>query len=498
MIADDLRRPMWGEPGYVDDEPLGPGDRAGGADIPPHTNLEAEAALLGGMMIDNRMVDEVAELVTAEDFAEPLHGRLFAAMLAAVARGENVNPITLRPQFADDPGLRDLGGIAYLAQISQNMGGLIAGGSFARQIAELAKRRRLVEDLKAALADAMGDTPVADVAEATDAALNEALSGGRSGKPGIALGQLFRKTVDEIEAERNGTVPPGMLAATLPDLADLVGALRPGEVTVMAGRPGMGKTAAALSIALGCAENGHGVDFISREMSREEVAKRMIADRVFDHGNCPSFDDVKAGNFTADDWRRVSEAMQWADNAPFQVTDRGGAKIGQIVMGLRRTQRNMAARGQKLKLAVIDYLQLVEPDKKLESRVADVGYVSRAVKKAAKDLGIHILLLSQLSRGVEAREDKRPLLSDLRDSGEIEQDADNVIFLYREEYYLKLTEPAPEKPGYEAWATKLEASRNRLEMYSAKRRNGATARRIVWFFLANQAVRGSRYFEDRR
>jgi replicative DNA helicase len=146
---------------------------------------------------------------------------------------------------------------------------------------------------------------------------------------------------------------------------------------------------------------------------------------------------------------------------------------------------------------VIDYLQLVEPDKKLESRVSDVGYVSRMVKKAAKDLGIHIILLAQLNRGVEQREDKRPVLSDLRDSGEIEQDADNVVFLYREEYYLKLSEPKAESPGYEAWATKLENSRNRMEMYSAKRRNGETARRFPCFFLANQAVRGSRYFEER-
>jgi replicative DNA helicase len=465
-------------------------------------NLEAEQALLGAMMIDNRCADDVADILAADDFAEPLHGRIFAAAMTMLANGGKPSPVTLKPQFETDPAIIELGGVAYLAGLTAHSAGLIAAREMAQQILDLARLRRTIgaleESLTIARASLHNDTPLSDIAEAADAALNEALTGGDAELPGASIGRLFREALDDIEAERRGDLPPGLECACIPDLTDVIGGMRAGEVTVIAGRPGMGKTALGLSIALGVAEKGHGVAFISREMSRGELAKRMLADRIFDHGNCPTFDDVKAGKFTQDDYRKIAAAQAWADKAAFEVVDKGGAKIGQIIMALRRLKRRMAAKGQMLELAVIDYLQLVEPDKKTESRVQDVGYVSRKVKQAAKDLGIHIILLAQLSRAVEQREDKHPVLSDLRDSGEIEQDADNVVFVYREEYYLKLSEPGREKPGYEAWLTKLENSRNKMEIYSAKRRNGETARRHPWFFLANQAVRGSRYFEDRR
>lgn len=466
------------------------------------SNLEAEQALLGALMIDNRLVDRVAVGLNPDDFYEPLHGRVYAAIVNAVARGEKVTPVTLKPAFEADPAMIEMGGVAYLAGLTMQSSAVLAADECAKQIIDLARLRRLIVSLQGALnmakTAAQTETPIVEVAEAADAALNEALTGGEIEQPGSPIGKLFRETLSNIEAERLGDAPAGVTQDTVPDFTAIIGGMRPGEVTVLAGRPGMGKTAAGLSIALGCAEKGHGVAFISREMSREELAKRMLSDRIFDHGNCPDFDAVKAGRFNTDDWRRLSAIQAWADEAPFEIIDRGGSRIGQIIMELRRVQRNMRARGQELRVAVIDYLQLIEPDKKLESRVADVGYVSRKVKMAAKSLGIHVILLSQLSRGVEAREDKRPVLSDLRDSGEIEQGADNVVFVFREEYYLKLAEPAAEKPGREAWETKLEAARNRMDIYSAKRRQGETARRQVWFFLANQAVRGSRYFEERR
>lgn len=466
-------------------------------------NLAAEAALLGAILIDNRIADTVADTLDPADFSEAVHGRIYSEALALLQQGSVANPITLRSRFETDPDMRELGGAAYLAQLTQTGGGLIAYAEFAAEIVDLARRRRMVDALREAMEVAGSDTgrPLAEIAEAADAALNEALSGSTAltGQD-VGLAQLFRTSLDEITAEAKGTTAAGVRTASLPDWNDLTGGMRPGEVTILAGRPGMGKTAVSLSVALGAAENGHGVGYFSLEMQAIELGKRMISDLVFDHGNCPSFDDVKRGNFTRDDFSRIGDAERRIAAWPFRVIDQGGVRIGRIAMMARRLKRKMAASGQKLELVVIDYLQLVKADKARQSRYEEVGEVSRAVKQLAKDLGVHVLLLAQVNRECEKREDKRPRLSDLRDAGDIEQDCDNAIFIYRDEVYLAKAEPdQDDQPAkHAAWQTKIGDARSRIEIYTEKRRNGETMKRTCWFFGANQAVRGSRYFEDRR
>jgi replicative DNA helicase len=275
--------------------------------------------------------------------------------------------------------------------------------------------------------------------------------------------------------------------------------MRAGEVTILAGRPSMGKTAVALSVLLGAGQAGAGALFISLEMSRQELMKRAITDLIFAHGESASFDSVQKGKFTAFDQTRLREARQAIDNWPIIITDPSALRIGRLAMMIRRYQRRMAARGQELKLVVIDYLGLIQSDNRKASRYEQVAEVSRTIKRVAKECGVHILVLSQLSRAVEQREDKHPMLSDLRDAGDIEQDADNVVFVYREQYYLERAEPDPadirKRPD---WETQMDAARDRVELICAKRRNGRIGSRKCFFFGSHQAVRGSRFYQDMR
>jgi replicative DNA helicase len=462
-------------------------------------NIEAEQALLGALMIHNGLADSIADTLTADDFVEPLHGRIFAALVSLIAAGRAATPVTLRPFFDADPAIVDVGGVSYLASLTQQSGGFLIAPELAAEIETSAKRRRTIAALREALtiAENSPETPLSEVAASADVALSEALTGTTITKPGIGIGKLFTRALGAIEAEARGEVPKGIQSALLPDMHEIADLL-PGTVTVLAGRPAMGKTAVSLSVSIGAAMNGHGVAYFSLEMKADSLAKRMISDLVFDYGNCPSFNDIKAGKFTAEDYRRIRAAEDKVADWPFEIIDQRGVKIGRIAMMIRRLKRQFEGRGHSLDLVVIDYLQLVKPDRARSSRYEEVGEISRTLKEIAGELGIAILLLAQVNRECEKREDKRPFPHDLRDAGDIEQDADTIVFIYRDEVYLKAAEPARDKPGYEGWLTKLEAARDKIEIYAPKRRDGETMRRHCQFFASSQAVRGSRFFEDRR
>jgi replicative DNA helicase len=249
-------------------------------------------------------------------------------------------------------------------------------------------------------------------------------------------------------------------------------------------------TAVAVSYALGSAQNGHGVLFATLEMSSRELAGRMAADMCYRDGRGIPYGAIRKGSL--DEWQRkqVTRAGQHMCTLPFQVVEKGNLTTGRLNMLIRRHKRRMEAKGQKLELVVVDYLQLMRPDRR-GSKYEDVSEVSMALKAMAMDHGVAIMALAQLSRLVEQRPDKRPQLSDLRDSGQIEQDADVVLFLLREEYYLRLTEPDESDPKRAGWEASMDTARNRIEFIVAKRRNGETGTAIGQFHGAFQAVRGS-------
>jgi replicative DNA helicase len=249
----------------------------------------------------------------------------------------------------------------------------------------------------------------------------------------------------------------------------------------------MGKTACALSYALGAAARGHGVLFVSIEMGAEQLAERMAADLCLD-SRIP-YADIRDRRLTSQQRMEVCRARDRLAAMPLQVIDKGGLTIGRLRILVRRWCRRFEARGQKLELVIVDYLQLLRADRKMD-RYETVTEISKSLKEMAKDNNLAVFALSQLSREVEKRPDKRPQLSDLRESGQVEQDADAVLFFLRPEYYLRTEEPAPNDPKHAEWQVALDKCQGRIELIAAKRRNGQTGSRVADFLGQFQAVRG--------
>lgn len=462
------------------------------------SNVEAEAALLGALMIHNDIVDRAAEICSAEDFHEPLHGRVYAVIVSEVAAGRVANPPLLRPFFADDPAMGELGGPAYLARLTGNGAALIGWLDFARQIADLARRRRLYDAMRGLVADlssgASIDEPIESMVGELDGAISVALQRETRTRT-VTLHTAMNATIANIDDEIAGRVEPGLSALGLNDWNRATG-MRPGNVIILAGRPGMGKTAVAVSAALACARADLGTAMISLEMEIEELTRRAISDLVFQYGALPDYSQIESGRLQPHERLRVTEARDMIANWPLIFTDPASLRIGQLAMMIRRLQRQMAAKGKTLSVVFIDYLGLIKPDRQGKSRYEEIGIISRTIKQIAKECGVCIVMLAQLSRAVEQREDKRPQLSDLRDSGDIEQDADTVVFVYREEYYLERSEPDPADKKRPDWELALQASRDKLDLITAKRRRGKIGTRRMHFFSNHQAVRDGTFFKD--
>lgn len=447
------------------------------------SNVEAEAALIGAMLLENSIIDAACDIVESHDFAEPVHARLFDTILDQHAQGRAANGMTLRPYVEHDEGLKALGGMAYLAHLCGDGQGLLAPFDLARQVRELSQRRHMQEGLRVAC-DACGDldATTAEIIAHADAALDAR-----------AKDSIHQPTggecIDELLASFANRVP-GVTCGVIPCLDELLGSMRPKQLVIGAGRPGMGKTALALSYAIGAARQGHGVLFVSLEMSSTELAARMVADLCFNGHDGVPYSAIRDGNTNDYQAREIGKARDAMHRLPFHVVDAGQLTVGRLNTLIRRHARKMAARGHKLELVIVDYLQLLSSDTRGRSNYETVSEVSRSLKAMAKDHGVAMFALAQLSREVEKRPDKRPQLSDLRDSGQIEQDADAVLFLMRPEYYHRQTEPEKTSTEWPGWNADLMKCLGLIEFILAKRRNGVTGAEFGEFHGAYQAVRG--------
>jgi len=449
------------------------------------SNWEAEADLIGGLLVSNGNIEDVADIVKSDDFALDLHARMFETILIESAKGRSVSGVTLKPYFEGDGALEAMGGIPYLARLTNNPVSCIYSVALdtARLLSELATRRRIQAGLKVA-AEACDDLAATtqEIIAHADAAITLESGDGIHQPTG---GQAFDELLASYDNKNNG-----VQCQVIPELDQLLGPMRPKQLVIGAGRPGMGKTALALSYALGAAEAGHGVLFVSLEMSSTELAARMASDLCFSGERGVFYSNIRDGDLSTWQSMEVRKAQAKAHQLPFQIVDAGSLTIGRLNRLVRRHARRMEANGYKLELVVIDYLQLLHPDNKGRSTYEAVSEVSRGLKAMAKDNGVAIFALAQLSRSVENRPDKRPQLSDLRDSGQIEQDADAVLFLMRLEYYLKQDEPEQGSAKYDDWKTKMDAAKGEIEFILAKRRNGETGTAFGRFHGAYQAVRG--------
>lgn len=445
----------------------------------PPANIEAEQAVLGVLLCDNGAFDRCDSLRPAH-FFEPFHGRLFAAIEAAVKRGHLADAILLNDKMASDPAFEELGGLRYLADLVDRAPPSITAGDYAREVRETATRReviRIAEEMAAAARAPDPDTAANDLIEQAEGELYRLAEVGQGGGHVVSFADAVTGAVKMAAAafERDGGLSG--LSTGLIDLDRKLGGLHPSDLVILAARPSMGKTALAANIAFSTARNyayearpdgtkrttaGGQVLFFSLEMSAEQLAMRILAETSGVSG-----DRIRKGEIEAHEFGRVRDAAIEIQEAPLHIDATGGLALAKLSARARRQKRMTG-----LDLIVVDYLQLVTTGRKDGNRVQEVSEITMGLKALAKDLDVPVIALSQLSRQVEQREDKRPQLSDLRESGSIEQDADMVLFLYREEYYLERSRPEPNTAGYEAWITKMDACRGRADVIIGKQRHG--------------------------
>jgi replicative DNA helicase len=447
-------------------------------------NTAAEADLIGTLLQANASIDRAADRLKPSDFHEPTHSALFEIIVKEGAAGKQVTPVTIKPYFEAIEGLADKGGGAYLMQLAATTGAHVTFDGAVDIVAELSRRRRILAGLDAACA--MVCDPAADLGDVmatADAALTENTA--TDGVEQLSAAQCADNLINTF-----GSPKSGITCRTIPNLDNILGKLRPKELIILAGRPGMGKTAVALSYALGAAQAGFGTMYVSLEMSGTELAARMLADLCFDGDNGVLYSCIRDGALTDKQKQEVWKSRKVLAGLPLRIVDADKLTTSRLSMFIMRTKRRMEAKGQSLDLVIVDYLQLLSPDYHTRGMYEKVSEISMALKAIAKTHGVSIMALAQLSREVEKRPDRMPQLADLRDSGQIEQDADGVVFLVRQAYYLTQEEPDHSDPSHAGWLHKYEAARLQIEFIVAKRRNGETGKAEGLFFGQFQAVRG--------
>ncbi len=444
-------------------------------------NIEVEQALLGAILINNDAYYRVSDFLQAEHFFEPLHQRVYEVATTLIKSGKVATPKTLKTFLGDD----DLGGTTtsgYLARLAAEATTVINAEDYGRVIYDLATRRRLIavgEDLVNVAYDSPVEASPRDQIEEAERRLYELAETGRYDGGFQRFAEALTSAIDMAAAAYKREGKLSGIATGLHDLDRSLGGLQPSDLVILAGRPAMGKTSLAPNIAFiakayegekqpdGSVKtmNGGIVGFFSLEMSSEQLATRIIAEQ----SGVPSY-KIRRGDMREDDFYKITEAAREMQTVPFYIDQTGGISIAQLAARARRLKRQ---RG--LDLLVVDYLQLLSGSaKKSENRVQELTEITTGLKALAKELNVPILALSQLSRQVESRDDKRPQLSDLRESGSIEQDADVVMFVYREEYYLKNKEPKPGTEEYFKWQTEMDQVHGKAEVIIGKQRHGPT------------------------
>lgn len=440
--------------------------------------------IIAALMQDNKKIDYCADRIKSRDFFEPIYGNLFDLIISEHSQGRPVNPISMKPYIADWEALNKLGGVKHLIGLAGEQTALIGFTGFIDQVAELSQRRQMFDGLNRASAMATDlDQPLDAVITTADGAVSR-----HDDRDGIEQLSGLEAFDAMLESHKNPSY--GVKSGQIGSLDEVLGVIRPKELIIMAARPGMGKTACALSYALGAAQGGFGVLFISLEMSATELAGRMAADLCFGGNRSVTYDNIKNGKLSRDDKIKMAEARRTISEIPLRIVDAGKLNTGRLSMLIMRTKRRMESQGQTLDLVIVDYLQLLTPDMTTRGMYEKISEVSMALKAAAKMHSVGMMALAQLSREVEKRDGKRPQLSDLRDSGQIEQDADGVLFLLRNEYYIRLEMSDEDSPNYAQAQQALEKHKNQIEFIVAKRRNGVTGSKMGQFFGAYQAVRG--------
>jgi replicative DNA helicase len=456
---------------------------------PPY-NTEAEQALLGAILINNGAHLRVSEFLQPEHFGNAVHGRIFAAIGKLLERGQIANPVTLKNLFDQDGALTEIGGAQYLARLAGAAATIINAEDYGRAVYDLYLRRELISLGEDVVNDAFKqdlDDPAREQIERAEKKLFDLATTGQAERGFQVFGAALTDAINNAEAAFKRSGKTVGLATGFVDLDRKLGGLHRSDLVILAGRPSMGKTSLATNIAFNAAkvykagrgsdgrkveEDGAVVGFFSLEMSAEQLATRILSEV-----SGVASDRIRRGDVSREDFDKFVQATQHLARLPLFIDDTPALTVSAL-----RTRARRLKRQQGLGLIVVDHIQLLRPSTQLrviENRVQEISDLTRSLKALAKELDVPVLALSQLSRAVEQREDKRPMLADLRESGSIEQDADVVMFIFREEYYLS-REPSrrpDEAEGkfserYQEWRERLEKIHGLGEIIVAKQRHG--------------------------
>jgi replicative DNA helicase len=464
----------------------------------PPSNVQAEQALLGALLANNKAYERVSEFLAPEHFADPLHGRIYAAIARRIEAGQLADAVTLKAEFEHSGVLDEVGGTAYLAQLLAAMIGIINAGEYGRAIHDAWVRRQLIDLGEVVVNRAFGAEAELDgraQIEAAEQSLFDLATRGGNDGGFVTFEQALTEAIQGAERAFRRAGHVSGLSTGLRDLDSKTGGLHPSDLMILAGRPGMGKTALATKIGFGAArallEEARRADpnaqpkgsvaIFSLEMSAEQLATRLLSEEARISG-----DRIRRGEIGQKEFDKFVQVSREIAGLPMHIDDTPA-----ITLSALRTRCRRLKRTKGLSLIIVDYLQLMRPaaGTRPENRVLEISQITQGLKAIAKELAVPVLALSQLSRAVESREDKRPQLSDLRESGTIEQDADMVMFVYRDEYYLQ--QRMPKQIAYdsddkfqtalEKWQQDMEQVHNKAELFIAKQRHGPTGAVPLFF-----------------
>ncbi|MEM7620099.1 MAG: replicative DNA helicase [Pseudomonadota bacterium] len=449
----------------------------------PH-NIEAEQALLGAILVNNNAFDRVSTFLEPAHFYEPLHGRIFEVSAKLIQAGKQITPITLKTFFENEEPIGTLSVTQYLVRLAANATSIINAYDYGRTIYDLSVRRNLIligEDI----VNTAYDSPIDSVPSAQiEVAEQRLFEIAESKKYGAGFSAFSSALTDAIEMANLAYQRDGGLSGCPSGLKDLdgkMGGLQASDLIILAGRPAMGKTSLATNVAFNVArdlraqsaaadpdsdEKAGVVGFFSLEMSSEQLATRIISEQAG-----ISSEKIRRGMIDDVEFQRLVEVSQELQELPLYIDQTGGINVAQLAARARRLKRQYG-----LGLIVIDYLQLLtgSGNRSSDSRVQEITEITTGLKALAKELNVPVIALSQLSRQVENREDKRPQLADLRESGSIEQDADVVMFVFREEYYIEKQMPRENTPEFDKWQLEMSQVHGLAEVIIGKQRHGPT------------------------
>jgi replicative DNA helicase len=441
------------------------------------SNLEAEQALLGSILVNNDIIDEVSTIVSSNIFYDPAHVKIYEVIESLNSKGMIANPITLKNFFEKDNMLSEVGGTEYLVKLTRFSGSSKQAVDYSKIIHEMYLRRELVLISNQLSSDTLNandqNQDAENIIESTEKSLFDLAERGSFSQSFLKFNQALDQTIEMATLAMQNDQGIVGVPTGLTDLDEKLGGLHKSDLVILAGRPGMGKTALATNVAYHAAQNilsrqeKSSIAFFSLEMSSEQLSTRILSEQARIKS-----DDIRRGKVTEDEINRYIETSRNIYNLPLYIDETPAITISTLCNRARRIKRLFG-----LSLIVVDYIQLMRAPSsngRNDNRVQEVSEITQGLKALAKELKVPVLALSQLSRAVESRDDKKPQLSDLRESGSIEQDADVVMFVYREAYYLENKQPKLGSIEHAEWQSKMNDVNGLADIILGKQRHGPT------------------------